>query len=119
MGALGFMFSASFVVWLPWDNTGIQLLLPWLCWAAYVWCAEGKRGALVGVALLTAFAVVGGNPEILAIVGLTAAIWTISLLMSSAANLRLRQHRGRWLLRWESAWCWERSRYCLSWRLSG
>ena len=91
VGALGFMFSASFVVWLPWDNSGIQLLLPWLCWAAYVWCMEGKRGALVGVALLTAFAVVGGNPEILAIVGLTAAIWTISLLVSGARSLRFGQ----------------------------
>ena len=87
LGALGFMFSASFVVWLPWANTAVQLLLPWLCWAVYAWCAEGKRGALVGLAVLTACAIFGGQPEILTIVALTVAIWTFSLLVSSGSTL--------------------------------
>ncbi len=95
LGALGFMFSASFVVWLPWENSGIQLLLPWLCWAVYAWCVDGKRGALVGVSLLTLFAILGGNPEILVIVGLTVAIWTLSLLARGGAPRRwLRQIGG-------------------------
>src|SRR5438874_1691575 len=40
LGALGFMFSAGLIEWLPWSHTNAYILLPWLCWAAYFWCAN-------------------------------------------------------------------------------
>ncbi|MGA7730730.1 MAG: YfhO family protein [Chloroflexia bacterium] len=94
IGALGFMFSAGMVVWLAWGNSGVELLLPWLCWAAYAWCIQRKPGALVALALLTAFAIFGGNPEIILIVAVTAGIWSLGLIIGSASGVRLRQIAG-------------------------
>lgn len=91
LGALGYMFSASMVDWLSWvGNSGVQLLIPWLAWAIYLWCAERKRGALVGLAALTALAILAGQPEILFMVGFTMGVWALGLTLGSLLRGRVR-----------------------------
>jgi hypothetical protein len=82
ISALGYMFSAGIVVWLPWANTNVQLMMPWLAWVAYAWCARGNRAALPGLALLTAIAIFAGHPELLFIIGIAVGVWTIALVVS-------------------------------------
>ncbi|HMA33389.1 MAG TPA: hypothetical protein VKY74_02830, partial [Chloroflexia bacterium] len=81
-GALGFMFSGWLVDWLPWENSGLYLLLPWLAWAVEAWCHRGRRPALVALAGLTACAILAGHPETLFIVGLTTILWAGGLTAS-------------------------------------
>jgi hypothetical protein len=78
--AVTFMFSSWLVGFLTWQLTSIYILLPWMLWAAYRWCHAGRRGPLVLLALCVAFAIFGGHPEVLFIVGTGAAVWTIALL---------------------------------------
>ncbi len=83
LGALGFMFSTDLVVWLPWSHTNAYILLPWLCWAAYEWCDNRKKGALAGFAFLWACALLGGSPEFFFIVAVCAGFWVLGLIVSS------------------------------------
>ena len=83
LGALGFMFSASLVVWLPWSHTNSSILLPWLCWVAYEWCEHRKKGALAAFAFLWAWCLLGGSPEFFFIVAVCAGIWMLGLVLSS------------------------------------
>ena len=84
LGALGFMFCASLVVWLPWSHTNSSILLPWLCWAAYEWCEHRKRWALPAFAFIWVCCLIGGTPEFFFIVAVCAGIWMLSLVLSSA-----------------------------------
>lgn len=83
VAAVGFMFSAGMIVWLPWSNTGVELLFPWLCWGVYAWCVQKKRAALAGLAVAAVCGIFGGNPEILLIVAITVGLWTLGLLLGS------------------------------------
>ncbi|MGA7730731.1 MAG: YfhO family protein [Chloroflexia bacterium] len=84
LGALGFMFSASLIVWLPWSHTNSSILLPWLCLAAYEWCIHRKKGALAAFAFLWVCCLVGGTPEFFFIVAVCVGIWMLGLVLSSA-----------------------------------
>ena len=84
LGALGFMFSAGLVVWLPWSHTNSYILLPWLCWSVYAWCRNGKKGALAGFAFLWACALLGGSPEFFFIVAVCAGVWALGLMLGSS-----------------------------------
>ncbi len=95
LGALGFMFSAGLIEWMPWSHTNVYILLPWLCWAAYRWCYGGKRGALVGFAFLWACALLGGSPEFFFIVAVCTGIWSLGLIV------------GRPPGRWGREWAWQ------------
>jgi hypothetical protein len=88
-GAVSFMFSAYLVNWLSWTHTSVHLLLPWMAWAVYEWWVHRRRGALVGLAVLISFAIFGGHPETLFLLGVTLGLWLIGLL---AVN------RKSWLL---------------------
>ena len=81
-GALGYEFSAGMVVWLPWANTNVQLLMPWLAWAAYAWCVKRNRAALPGLAALLALAIFAGHPELLFIIGIAVGVWSITLMLT-------------------------------------
>ncbi|MEO8288880.1 MAG: YfhO family protein [Chloroflexota bacterium] len=83
LGAVGFMFSAGLVVWLPWAHTAVYIMLPWLAWAAYEWCANRQRGALVGLAAACAIAIFGGHPETLFLVGVATGIFALGLIVGS------------------------------------
>jgi hypothetical protein len=93
LGALGFMFSAGMVVWLPWAHSGVYLMLPWLAWAVYAWCEQKSRGALVALAALTACAIFGGHPETLFLVGVSTGVWGLALIGTKRRN-RFRQVAG-------------------------
>ncbi|MEO8288378.1 MAG: YfhO family protein [Chloroflexota bacterium] len=90
LGAIGFMFSASLITWLPWSHTNSTILLPWLALTVYLWLEQRRRGALVGFAALLACALLGGSPEFFFIVAVVAALWALGLLMGEA----LRAWRG-------------------------
>ncbi len=94
LGALGFMFSAGMVVWLPWGNSAVYLMLPWLVWAIYGWSVQKRRVALAGLAVLIAFSIFGGQPEVLFIVGISAGVWAVGLLVGSEWRDWLRQVSG-------------------------
>jgi len=83
LSALSFMFSATMVDWLSWNNSAVYLLLPWIAWAVYAWCRQGRRVALVGLSALVAFAIYGGHPETLFNMALVIAFWTLGLLVIS------------------------------------
>jgi hypothetical protein len=87
LSALGFMFSATMVDWLSWNNSSVYLLLPWIAWAVYAWCRHGRRVALVGLAALVAFAILGGHPETLFNMGVVSALWTLGLLAAMSWRL--------------------------------
>lgn len=78
--AIGFMFSATFVNWLPWTHSNVLLLLPWLAWSVYSWLRLKSRWALPVTALLVASGILAGHPESLFIVGITTGLWTVSLV---------------------------------------
>lgn len=78
LGAIGLMFSAWLVDLLPWQLTGIYLLLPWMLWAALAW-SRGSWGALPSQAVLVAFAIFAGHPELLFICGITVGMWVLGL----------------------------------------
>ncbi len=94
LGALGFMFCTSMVVWLPWAHTNVFLLMPWLAWSIYAWCVEEKRWAPVALAITLGCAVLGGHPENLSIVTITAGIWALGLIAGSAPQRWPRQVGG-------------------------
>ncbi len=94
LGALGFMFSAGMVVWLPWANSAVYLMLPWLAWAVYGWSVQKTRSALVGLAVLIAFSIFGGQPEVLFLVSVSTGIWAFGLLVGSARSDWFRQVAG-------------------------
>ncbi len=83
LAALGFMFSEWMISLLTWQLTSVYLLLPWMTWAAYAWCRERSRWSLVGLALLIMCAVFGGHPEPLSLLGVTMALWSLGLLLTS------------------------------------
>jgi hypothetical protein len=90
LSALSFMFSTSLVNWLPWQLSGLILLLPWLLWAVYAWWTRDSRPALLGVATLVGFMVLGGHAETLFIMGLTTAGWTLALMLVSGGTWQSR-----------------------------
>ncbi|HET6260912.1 MAG TPA: hypothetical protein VFG99_01580, partial [Chloroflexia bacterium] len=90
LSALSYMFSASIVNWLPWQISGVMLVLPWLLWVVYLWWEKGARLALVGLSLLVGCAVLGGHPETLFLLGITTAVWTLGLLLASGGTWRSR-----------------------------
>ncbi|MGA7730732.1 MAG: YfhO family protein [Chloroflexia bacterium] len=94
LGALGLMFCATLVIWLPWGHTNVFLLVPWLAWCVYAWCVQGKKGALAGFAVLLACAVLGGQPENLFIALVTTGIWALALILGSAPRRWLTQLGG-------------------------
>ncbi|HUP27640.1 MAG TPA: hypothetical protein VM409_04330 [Chloroflexia bacterium] len=81
LGAVGLMFSTWLVDLLPWQLTGVYLLLPWMLWAALEW-TRGSRGALPCMSVLVAFAVFAGHPELLFICGATVGLWVLGLAAS-------------------------------------
>lgn len=87
MGAIGFMFSAWMVNWVTWAHTNVYLLIPWFALAAYAWCVQGKRMALVWLALLVACAIFGGHPESTFIIGAAIAVWCVGLLAGTPLSL--------------------------------
>ena len=95
LGALGFMFSAGLIEWMPWSHTNVYILLPWLCWTVYSWCYGGKRGALVWFAFLWACALLGGSPEFFFIVAVCVGIWALGLIVGRPAG------------RWGREWAWQ------------
>jgi hypothetical protein len=94
LSALGLMFSAWMVDLLPWQLTGVYLLLPWMAWAAYAWCRQSRRAALPALAILSALTIFAGHPETLFIVGVTLALWALSLLSVAHPRRLARQAAG-------------------------
>jgi hypothetical protein len=74
-GSLGLMFSAYVVNWLPWNLSSTYLLFPWLLWSVYMWWTIRRAYMLILLALFIAFAVLGGHPETLFIMGVAIAVW--------------------------------------------
>ncbi len=94
LSALGFMFSAGLVTWLPWPHASLYMLFPWLTWAIYAFVFEGSRGALVGVAALTGCMVLGGQPEFLFFELVSGGVWALWLLAGKARHNLLRHVAG-------------------------
>jgi hypothetical protein len=93
LSALSYMFSASIVNWLGWQNSGVLLLMPWLAWTVYLWWQRESRPALVGIAVVVGLMILGGHPETLFLIGLAIAGWTLSLMLTSAGTWRSRMVR--------------------------
>lgn len=83
LSSIGFMFCAPMVEWLPWNNSSVYLLLPWISWAVYAWCRQGHRLALALLAALFVFAIFGGHPETLFNMGVVTALWALGLIVTS------------------------------------
>ncbi len=93
LSALSYMFSASIVNWLGWQNSGVLLLTPWLAWTVYLWWQRDSRPALVGIAVVVGLMILGGHPETLFLIGLAIAGWTLSLVLTSGGTSRSRMAR--------------------------
>lgn len=93
LSALSYMFSASIVNWLSWQHSCVLLLLPWLLWMIHLWWQGGRRMSLAGAALVVGLSILGGHPETVFIIGLTAAGWTLSLLLLAGCTWRSRMLR--------------------------
>lgn len=93
LSALSYMFSASMINWLPWQISGVLLIMPWLLWAVYMWWEKGARLALVSISLLVGCAILGGHPETLFLIGLATAGWTLGLLLVGRGTGRMRLAR--------------------------
>ena len=94
LSAVGFEFSTSLVNWLPWQHSAVYLLLPWGAWAIDAWARRRRRGALVGLILVAASALLGGEPEIALMMVVALAIWSAALLLGSPRRDWPRQITG-------------------------
>ncbi len=83
LSSLGFMFGTTMVIWSPWQNTAVYLVLPWIAWAVYNWCWHNRRSALVWLVVLIAIAIFGGHPETLFNMGVVVALWSLGLIVAS------------------------------------
>ncbi|MDQ5825954.1 MAG: YfhO family protein [Chloroflexota bacterium] len=90
LSGMSYMFSASIVNWLGWQQSGVLLLTPWLACAVYLWWQRDSRPALVGIAIVVGLLILGGHPETLFIIGLVMVGWTLGLMLTSAGTWRSR-----------------------------
>jgi hypothetical protein len=83
LSAIGLMFSTWLVNWLTWAHTSVYVFLPWILWTITAWCHDRRPWAVPVLVGFTGCAVLGGHPETLFIIGLTAAGWAAGLIVSS------------------------------------
>ncbi|HEX8230781.1 MAG TPA: YfhO family protein [Chloroflexia bacterium] len=93
LSGMSYMFSASIVNWLGWQNSGVLLLTPWLAWTVYLWWQRDIRPALFGIAVIVGLMILGGHPETLFLIGLAIAGWTLGLMLANSGTWRSRMVR--------------------------
>ncbi len=90
LAALGFALSGSTTLWLGFSLAHVTPLLPWVLLGIEGFRGERRGGgAWLLTSLSMALAIYGGHPEVAFFVGLSAGLWSLTLLPDSARALGL------------------------------
>ncbi len=90
-GAVGEL-AGPMAAWAGWPQTGVAEWTGWLIAAIAVVLRHPSRRSIVALALVVAFAVAGGFPEVAAVLAIAAVLFAVVVALSPAH----RQASGRW-----------------------
>lgn len=77
LAAFGYLLVPAYILWMHSVSLSLESLAPWLLLSVLALLRRPAALPFAGVALLTAAAVVGGQPEVLVVLAYVAAAWAM------------------------------------------